>query len=207
MHVDRAFHLGNDPWRLLHRMFGFPIMTRVLDSLYWWWYAGLMVGITWQAWSLDRATRRRFFVAYVLTWIVLGTVVAHLMPSVGPCFLERMTGDTTFEPLMAYLQSIHDQRPLVAIPLQDVLWAAYREGRTDHWMAISAMPSLHVAVPALFALTGWQTHRGLGLALWAYTVLILLGSVHLGWHYAVDGYLAIAGAYGAWWVAGRLTRS
>jgi len=30
--------------------------------------------------------------------------------------------------------------------------------------------------------------------------------VHLGWHYAVDGYVAMALAAGLWWIAGPVAR-
>jgi hypothetical protein len=31
-----------------------------------------------------------------------------------------------------------------------------------------------------------------------YAGVVLVGSVHLGWHYAVDGYLSIVGALAIW---------
>jgi hypothetical protein len=39
-----------------------------------------------------------------------------------------------------------------------------------------------------------------------YGLVILVGSVHLGWHYAVDGYAGIAGALILWWIAGAALR-
>jgi hypothetical protein len=30
--------------------------------------------------------------------------------------------------------------------------------------------------------------------------------VHLGWHYAIDGYAGILGAWLLWWLCGRLVR-
>jgi hypothetical protein len=36
----------------------------------------------------------------------------------------------------------------------------------------------------------------------AYAVIIFIGSVHLGWHYAIDGYLGIAGTWLIWKFAG-----
>ena len=46
----------------------------------------------------------------------------------------------------------------------------------------------------------------MGIAFAAYAGVILLGSVHLGWHYAVDGYAAIGIALACWWIAGVLAR-
>ena len=38
----------------------------------------------------------------------------------------------------------------------------------------------------------------------AFLVVILIGSVQLAWHYAVDGYAGILIAWGAWALAGRM---
>ena len=37
-----------------------------------------------------------------------------------------------------------------------------------------------------------------------FTFLIFLGSIHLGWHYAIDGYFGAALAVVCWWLTGRL---
>ena len=42
--------------------------------------------------------------------------------------------------------------------------------------------------------------------LFAYTVIMMIGSVHLGWHYALDGYVAIVGVWVIWWSVGRVLR-
>jgi hypothetical protein len=61
-------------------------------------------------------------------------------------------------------------------------------------------------MPVLFTLVGWQANRRLGMTFLAYTILSFLGSVHLGWHYAVDGYVSAAGVVAIWLFAGWLTR-
>jgi len=65
---------------------------------------------------------------------------------------------------------------------------------------------MHIAAALLFALAGWQLNRKLGIALFIFVSLILLGSVHLAWHYAIDGYAGIAIALIAWWVSGIVAR-
>jgi hypothetical protein len=47
----------------------------------------------------------------------------------------------------------------------------------------------------------------LGRLFFVFLVLMLLGSIHLGWHYAIDGYAGIAGAVAMWWACGRLVRT
>lgn len=67
------------------------------------------------------------------------------------------------------------------------------------------MPSVHVAVAGLYAILGWRTRPWAGVALTIYAVLILLGSIHLGWHYAIDGYVSLTMLGPIWWLGGRLT--
>jgi PAP2 superfamily len=39
----------------------------------------------------------------------------------------------------------------------------------------------------------------LGLVFAAYAAVVLVGSVHLGWHYAVDGYVSIVATLAIGW--------
>jgi len=68
---------------------------------------------------------------------------------------------------------------------------------------ISAMPSMHVAMAVLFALLGWAVDRRLGLAFTLFAISIQIGSVHLGWHYAIDGYASAIAVTALWLVVGR----
>jgi uncharacterized membrane protein len=63
---------------------------------------------------------------------------------------------------------------------------------------------MHIAMPALFALALGRVSRRLGWALWVFTALTSLATVLLGWHYAIDAYAAIGGAWVCWWLAGRI---
>lgn len=68
------------------------------------------------------------------------------------------------------------------------------------------MPSMHVATAVLFIFGGFGIHRVLGWAMVVYGSIILVGSVHLAWHYAVDGYVSIAITVFFLWLAGILAR-
>jgi hypothetical protein len=48
--------------------------------------------------------------------------------------------------------------------------------------------------------------RFAGLYFGIFTVIILIGSVHLAYHYAVDGYVSIAATWLIWLAAGPLAR-
>jgi hypothetical protein len=196
--LDRLIHLGRQPWELLHPVLGHPAVTRTIDVLYILWLplnAGVLV---WQGWS-RRGDRSRFFLSYMLVYIVLGTAAAIALSTAGPCYYEAVTGrPSPYAPLMAYLTALDADQPLIALRVQRTLWENYATGRNMPFVGISAMPSVHVAVAVLFALLGWRTSRWLGWLFSTYAFVILIGSVHLGWHYAVDGYVSIAGAVAIW---------
>ena len=87
---------------------------------------------------------------------------------------------------------------------QDELWKAYGDGKIMKYNGISAMPSLHISMVFIFALVGWRRNRYLGISLTIFVFLIIIGCVHLGWHYAVDAYVAIILTLFVWWLASKL---
>ena len=71
---------------------------------------------------------------------------------------------------------------------------------------ISAMPSLHVAIVTLCAISGWYVNRLVGGLMTLFAIVIFIGSIHLGWHYAVDGYASALATAAIWIAVGRLLR-
>jgi hypothetical protein len=61
---------------------------------------------------------------------------------------------------------------------------------------------MHNAITVLYALTLSRAPRLIRLAAWGYAALIFVGSIHLGWHYAVDGLAAGVMVWGIWGAAG-----
>jgi hypothetical protein len=192
---------------LLQGPLGRPWITSALDSAYYAWFLVAMVMVVSLAWHPDRELRSRFFLCFALAWIVLGTFLATVLSSAGPCYFTEVTGrESPYAALMAYLRAVNGEHPLIALFGQRVLWQDYVGEVDNPFNGISAMPSLHVAMPALFALAGWRIHRFLGLALAGYAIVTLVGSVHLGWHYAVDGYVSIVAVVVLWQASGAVAR-
>jgi hypothetical protein len=206
---DRALHGGVDPWQILQPIVGHPVITVAIGFLYL--FLGIvMVGCwAWQALTLhEPQLRLQFFTAFVLCWAVLGNLMATLLASGGPCYYALLVGGP--DPYAPLLQYLHDTDaagfPVWSLGLQDMLWADYASGDLARGTGISAMPSIHVSVATQLALLGWRTHRALGLAMTVLAAVILVGSVHLGWHYAIDGYAAIVGTLVIWCGVGKMIR-
>ncbi len=202
---DRWLHLGTYPWQDLQPLLGRPSATHALDFLYVPCLIGALIATAvWQGWTTDRRLREQFLTAFTLSWIVLGTIWAIAMSSAGPCYYGLVTGlPDPYRPLMTYLNGVDAASPLIAVQIQHGLWASYTGQDPTPFSGISAMPSLHVAMPVLFALAGWRVDWRLGTGLAAYALAVLIGSIHLGWHYAVDGYASVLGVMLLWKLAGR----
>jgi hypothetical protein len=140
-----------------------------------------------------------------IAFCALGTIGATLMSSVGPVFYERFFHVDRYAALMEMIRA-----SAIGEYMREAtgyLYANYASGGHQAGTGISAMPSMHLAVVTLNALMLSRLHRLLGIAGWAYVAAILFGSVYLGWHYAIDGYVSIAFVVLVWWLAGRLIAS
>lgn len=206
--LDRFLHGGVDPWRLLQPVLGTPAVTSAVSFVYGLWFFATFTAVLWYAFSReDLRLRRQFLLSFVVTWILLGTVAATALSSAGPCYFGRVTGGPDpFAPLMEYLYEVAESHPVWALSAQERLWDLYESSTTGIGAGISAMPSVHVATAFLIWLAVRRTNRIAGVLAGLFFALILLGSVHLGWHYAIDGYAGALGAGLIWWLLGRMSK-
>ena len=132
--------------------------------------------------------------------------MATLLSSAGPCyFAEFVPGAVNpYAALEAYLADVATIHPLSSTLAKELLWQTYT-GHSSLPGGISAMPSMHNAQAALFAAFAYSLNRRFGHAMVAYAALIFVGSIHLGWHYAVDGVIGIAGALVIWRACGLVS--
>jgi hypothetical protein len=201
---DQALHFGWHPWQLLQ--FDAPLVTRLIDATYLMVFGVMAVLLGWYIFCDAGSPRRRQFLwTYLLSWFLLGNVAATLFSSAGPCYYEHVVpGSNPFAPLMANLSEIDQTHQLHAVFLQDLLWSEYTKEGISYGQGISAMPSMHVAIAALLVIATWDLNRWIGLLMLAGATLIMIGSVHLGWHYAIDGYAAAIGVWLIWRVVGAI---
>lgn len=207
---ERWLHFGYRPWELLQPLLGHPLVTTAISINYSFWFVSL--SMYWLHFAFEEkpgSMRNQAMLAFLLTWSVGGVLLATLLSSAGPCFYGKLDlGADPYAGLMDYLRGTARSFPLWALDLQDTLWANYSSAYgEDIAKGISAMPSMHNAQSLLLVLAVWKKHRVVRRLALAHGVLVFVGSIHLGWHYAVDGYLGFAVAAVAWLAAGRLARA
>jgi len=207
MELDRAVHFGTLPHAWLEPVMARPALVSTINVLYNVWFF-VQIGSIVAACCAVRAQalRHQYLMAYMLVWVVGGFLIASLVSSAGPVYYERLGFGETYAPLMERLRDIDaNHYTLWALEVQEKLWAGFT-GERAGTAGISAFPSMHLATATLFVLAARQIGRALFLASIAFWVVTMVGSVVLGWHYAVDGYAAAAVALVAWRVAGAYGR-
>jgi len=185
-----AFLFGGDPWRILHRL---PI-GGLIDRIYLTWGPVCACAAIALAFAPDDQRKGQCLVAYFLT-VASAALGQYLLPSAGPVFFEATGQGERFAelPIQPWVRTT-----------ADYLWQTYTSPGFRVGSGISAWPSLHVAGAVWMALTLRSYFPRLQVIGWSYFILILVGSVYLGWHYALDGIAGTAGAIACYALAKRL---
>ncbi|OED88479.1 hypothetical protein A1QE_07555 [Vibrio breoganii ZF-55] len=213
--LDRVIHFGIDPWKLTHMLFQTPEWSMFISIVYtlwlfafWWFVCAVIFSL------LDFKTKLMIVSGFNFIWIINGSILALAFSSAGPCFFEYVetSKNANFFIELTNLLEKHklyfeDKGYWFGVPatlMQDMLWNAYVEDKTEIGVGISAFPSMHVSVCMYMWLVTKKYYKPFSVFLFIFLVLILLGSVHLGWHYAIDGYVSILTTYFIWRVTCKL---
>lgn len=203
--LDRALHFGRLPHEWLLPVLGWHYSISFFTGLYNIWlfmmYFVLVIACFLRP---GQEVRMQFLIAFVLTWVIGGNLMATIFSSVGPVYLWPLGLGETYLPLMRHLQDHADTGALTVINTQALLWMWYSGEASLN--AISAFPSMHVASSTLMAIFAFRWSRLAGIVLSLFALGIMIGSVLLAWHYAVDGYVGAAIAVLCWKAAGWILR-
>lgn len=205
---DQWLHLGRLPWQWLQPVLGHPLISFIINFFYHLWFFIMFGCFFWFTFSLRKtALRTQYLISFFLTWIIVGNLLATLMSAAGPVYFGRVTGLTdVYRPLMDYLYEASEHYPIWALSMQEMLWEFHQGNDIQVGVGISAMPSMHVSSTMVMWLAMRQISIWAGRVFFGFLMLILIGSVHLGWHYAVDGYVALIVTLAIWWLAGWIAR-
>lgn len=192
-----ALIFGVDPWRLTSGVIGVA-ESRMLEFLY---TAGWGLGLVFvQVFVVLAASRRfagRFFLAMNLCWLIGGIAIAYMFPAAGPVFAHlfdpALAGHFDVPNAALHAQLLSDG-PILRT--QAYLVSALGTADVEAGGGISAMPSIHVAVAMLYVMAARRTRWAAAAAVFA--LLTFLGSIHFGYHYAIDGLVAAGVAIVCW---------
>ncbi|HEY1709406.1 MAG TPA: phosphatase PAP2 family protein [Rhizomicrobium sp.] len=207
MKWDLVLGGGKLPWERLQPLLGYPAITAALSILYDLWFAAMFGTLFSVAFAKRNDARRmQFLLAFSFCWFIAGNVLATVFSSAGPCFYHGVvSGPDPYAAQMIYLRDVSKHWINWSVAVQELLWNSYAIHKGPE-LGISAMPSMHMAIATLLACIGWGAGRMWRTISTAFALLIGLGAIHLGWHYASD---VFAGAFLAvffWYTAGLLSR-
>ena len=190
--LDKALHFGRQPWEWLQPILGYPRVTFLINLNYNIWFIVMWMFFAFFGFA-ERPSKLRtqFFLSFIATWIIGGSLLATIFASGGPCYFARLgfTPDP-YADLMTYLRATNAVVPVWAVEIQDALWNGHLAG--TEMSEVSAMPSMHNASTLLFVLASFRLSRFWGWVLTSHAFWIFLGSISLAWHYAVDSYVSWA---------------
>jgi hypothetical protein len=197
--ADRLIGAGVDPSAYLMGIHGSELTA--LNFVYGGVWHILVFGLT-ALLALSKShdrVRQQFLMALLMCWIVAGNILAALFYSGGPCFYDLFTGDSTrFSNLTTSIA------PTITLAEQSYLRDLFKAGEVGVGTGIAAFPSMHVTAATIVAFLLRSIDRRLTWLGIAFVAFIEIGSVRLGWHYAIDGYVGICCAVIVWWAAGKL---
>jgi hypothetical protein len=198
--LDAWIHGGTNAFELVHA-WGYGLSTAYANWTYLhvWSFLAVLFPIVLSLTDEDRARRKRYLTLYLGCWIILGNVMALAASSVGPVFYDQLVGGTRFAALGTALQQSGISDSQIGA-VQSYLLHNYLANLQQPSAAISAFPSMHVAIGAIYALYLAERSRWLAPLGAAFLLVILFLSVFTGYHYAIDGYASIVLVAAGWWV-------
>ena len=186
--VDHALFQA-EPWRVANAVFGWA--TPAMDRIYASWAPVKFAILCGVVLAPQSQLKTRALISYFLFGAAC-SFLQYALPSAGPVFFAALGHGDRFSALQV--------QPWVETA-RDYLWRDYLEAGGHIGSGISAMPSVHVAAGLWIALVVRAYFPRLQLLGFAYFGAIFIGSVLLGWHYAVDGIASCAITMAAWQVA------
>jgi hypothetical protein len=183
--IEKWIHFGLNPaWELAN--LNPPLWwTKLLDINYYLWFIIKPLFFSYFLTHRNKNKRDHFISVYLGVWVV-GVLIGLAVPSHGPCYV-----DPEHFPVETMRISQH---------VQDKLWEAYQNlsritfsgnGGMTFGMGLMALPSLHVTVCILYVYFFWSEGLWWRWGTIIFTLMIFLGSLYSGWHYAIDGYVGI----------------
>ena len=203
--IEQIVHLGFLPTTLIDHTIHWGGFYQFLDVFYVLWFLGIYLYVTLIILGDSFAhLRERYLFCFAGVWFVIGNIVACLMASVGPIYVEDYFKTNPSDAMAAVRASADifevesEKTKLMAVFFKNLIMEFASNRTVVDPNGISAMPSVHVAIAALMMFHAKHVNRALFVASILFFACIFAGSVLLAWHYAIDGYVAVLLTYGLW---------
>ena len=201
-HADRLI-FGDDAWRIAHHWLG----NGAAATLEWFycvvWGLGLFFVMALVPLNSSPRFTARFYTAMLGILLFGGFVLAYFFSSAGPVFAHLVNSDPSdqFADLRAGLSSTLEPYGPIGFT-QKYLAAVLHSHEAVKGGGISAMPSMHLGVVAVYMFAAWRSRWFVpALVFW---LIIFVGSAYFGYHYWIDGIVATFVALFAWICAKHL---
>lgn len=203
--LDYHLHLAAYPHTYLSWITESSFLLSSIDLIYQSWFYMYYFSIFCAAYYFyEKPEAKLYFLASCLTWAIGGNIIALIFSSAGPIFAEQVGRNPDYLAQLSLMSASDGLIPNLALIVRDKLWTSLE---SNGFSSISAFPSMHVASTVLMTIASFYTgSKILFRFMLVYCLLILVGSVVLMWHYAVDGYAGIFLAFLGWLAAKHLLR-
>lgn len=200
--LDFDIHGGQYPHRFLGSLNQSPVVVRCAEYIYYAWFLIVLVANGFAAFFDTNQTRRTCYLwGSVLSWMIVGSVGATLLSSVGPIFYgDFYSAPNPYSDIQANFILAQQNGAVLWPEAVNVLLDIYKNNIICDLNGISAMPSMHVGISFLITLYAFTIHRKAGIIALIFTVLIFLSSILMGFHYAIDGYVSCGFIAAIWTV-------
>ncbi len=192
--MELALHGGISPtqWLITHLP---PSLIQALAYIYsYGWGVAILAYFIWQLCVPPSQGRSQFISCSILMWIYAGIVLATFCASVGPIYYSEFYQDSHSALNHAMVEHLRGMSPEFAHSLfwdiRNLLLTFHHDQTLVNINGISAMPSLHTGIAMLMALHSLTYAKRLAYLMVPFALSIMLGSVALAWHYALDTYVS-----------------
>ena len=152
------------------------------------------------------ALRYTYMLSYLASYVIIGMAMAAAMSSARPIFEGTVFGDGTGFAALHERQKAQNEAsgPFTFLLISKYLLNIYTSNEAQFAGGISAMPSMHIVLAWLCVFAAWHLGRIVGVVFTVYGFCIWFGSVHLGWHYFVEGLVTLIVLTVIWGIVERL---
>jgi hypothetical protein len=179
--VDHMLFFGRDPWTLFTWLNSSPAATFYHQG----WFVLMILTLLIVAKAPPSPEKSAVMLSYFVLWSLIGPLIHVLLPAAGPVFFAQMGHGDRF----ARLHGVPETAQAAGY-----LWAIYSSKGFGPGSGISAMPSMHIATTVWMIIAFHKfAHRWVP-AMAAAGLIIIMLSISLGWHYAVDCLVGAAAA-------------